>query len=159
MTFTRRQILTGGAAGVGLAVAGTIPSLGVARAAAPGGPATRPSHRDGPSGGRPFPPLADDPAGILALPAGFAYTIASRAGETDLSFGQGKTPDFHDGTAVVGTGRNRVTIIQNHEMTPYMSAFGVPHVPGTVYDPGAANASGCTVIITDGNGVPTAEWV
>ena len=44
--------------------------------------------------------------GILALPAGFSYTIASRAGETDLSFGQGKTPDFHDGTAVVGADRN-----------------------------------------------------
>jgi secreted PhoX family phosphatase len=155
MTFTRRQILTGGAAGVGLAVAGTVPGLGVANAAAP---ALHPSY-GGPSGGRPFPPLQDDPAGILALPAGFSYTIASRVGETDLSFGQGKTPDFHDGTAVVGSGRNAITIIQNHELTPNAVPFGVPHVAGTVYDPGAVNASGCTVLTTDGRGNRTGEWV
>jgi hypothetical protein len=40
-----------------------------------------------------------------------------------------------------------------------MSQFGVPHVAGTVYDPGAANASGCTVITTDRDGRHTAEWV
>ena len=96
MTLTRRQILTGGAAaGVGLAVAGTMPSLVVASAAAP---ASVPS-RGGPSDGRAFPELQDDPNGILAVPQGFAYTIASHAGQTDLSFGQGKTPGFHDGTA------------------------------------------------------------
>jgi secreted PhoX family phosphatase len=160
MTLTRRQILTGGAAaGVGLAVAGTLPSLGVTNAAAAG---SRPSHggsSGGSSGGRPFPPLQDDPAGILALPAGFSYKIASRAGQTDLSFGQGKTPDFHDGTAVVGTGKNSITIIQNHELTPFMATAGVPHVAGTVYDPGAANASGCTVLTTDAKGTRTGEWV
>ncbi len=155
MTLSRRQILTGGAAGVGLAVAGTLPSLGVVDAAAP---ASHPSNR-GPSGPRPFPPLQDDPAGILALPAGFSYTIASRVGETDLSFGQGKTPDFHDGTAVVGADRRGIAIIQNHELTPNAATFGVPHVAGTVYDPGSANASGCTVLTTDARGNRTGEWV
>jgi uncharacterized protein len=154
MTLTRRQILTGGAAaGVGLAVAGSVPSL--ANAAAP---AARPSRGNGSSGGRPFPPLQDDPNGILALPEGFSYTIASRVGETDLSFGQGKTPDFHDGTAVVDS-RRGITLIQNHELTPFMSTFGVPHVAGTVYDPGAVNASGCTVLTTDSRGNRTGEWV
>jgi hypothetical protein len=156
MTLTRRQILTGGAAGVGLAVAGTMPSLGVANAAAP---ASRPSHDDARSGGRPFPPLQDDPAGIVALPQGFSYAIASRAGETDLSFGQGKTPDLHDGTAVVDAGRRGITIIQNHELTPNAATFGVPHVAGTVYDPGSMNASGCTVLTTDSHGNRTGEWV
>ena len=157
MTLTRRQILTGGAAaGVGLAVAGTMPSLGAGHVAA--APASLPS-RGRPSDGRQFPPLQDDPHGILAVPEGFAYTIASRVGETDLSFGQGKTPDFHDGTAVVGADRKGFTLIQNHEMTPFMSQFGVPHVAGTVYDPGAVNASGCTVLTTDRNGNGTGEWV
>ena len=55
------------AAGVGLAVAGTMPSLGAGHVAA--APASLPS-RGRPSDGRPFPPLQDDPNGILALPAG-----------------------------------------------------------------------------------------
>jgi secreted PhoX family phosphatase len=146
-------MLTGGtAAGVGLTVAGVLPSLAESAAAAPKTDAHRP-------GGRPFPPLQDDPNGILALPAGFSYRIVTREGQTDLSFGQGKTPAFHDGTGVVAAGRNRLTIIQNHEMTPHMSTFGVPHIAGTVYDPGAVNASGCTVINADGDGKATAEWV
>jgi secreted PhoX family phosphatase len=115
---------------------------------------------DRPTGGA-FPPLQDDPNGILAVPQGFAYTIASRAGQTDLSFGQGKTPDFHDGTAVVGADRRTYTLIQNHEMgpNPSPSQFGVPHVAGTVYDAGAVNAGGCTVLTTDSRGNGTGEWV
>ena len=154
MTLSRRQILAGGTAGVGLTVAGTLPTLAEPAAA-------HESHRPGGGGsqGRPFPPLQDDPKGILALPAGFSYRIVTREGTSDLAFGQGKTPAYHDGTGVVDAGRNRLTIIQNHEMTPHMSAYGVPHIAGTVYDPGAPNAGGCTVISTDGNGRPLAEWV
>jgi uncharacterized protein len=153
MSVSRRQVLTGGAAaGVGLTVAGVLPSLAQPAAASP-------AHAGGPPAGRPFPPLQDDPNGILALPAGFSYTIVTREGTTDLSFGQGKTPAYHDGTGVVAASRNGLTIIQNHEMTPHMSTYGVPHIAGTVYDPGAANASGCTVITTDGDGRATGEWV
>src|SRR4051794_19486353 len=159
MTLSRRQILTGGAAaGVGLAVAGTLPSLGVVSAAGAAAPTSVPSH-SGSSGGRRFPPLEDDPAGIIALPRGFSYSIASRVGDTDLSFGQGKTPDFHDGTAVVGADRRGIVLIQNHELTPNAVAFGVPHIAGTVYDPGSVNASGCTVLTTDARGKRTGEWV
>jgi secreted PhoX family phosphatase len=150
MAMNRRQILTGGTAGVGLAVAGVLPSLAESTPAAAHG--SRP-------GGQPFPPLQDDPAGILALPAGFSYRIVTREGVTDLAAGQGKTPAYHDGTGVVDATGGQLTIIQNHEMTPHMSTFGVPHVAGTVYDPGAANASGCTVITTDTNLRRTAEWV
>jgi secreted PhoX family phosphatase len=161
MTFTRRQILGGGAAGVGLAVTGLVPSLGggVAAAAVPSALTARGGAGGAGATGRPFPPLQDDPNGILALPPGFTYTIASRAGLTDLSFGQGKTPDFHDGTAVVDVNKNGYTLIQNHELNPNAAAFGVPHVAGTVYDPGARNASGCTVLVTDKAGNRTAEWV
>ena len=157
MAISRRQVLTGGsAAGVGLTVAGVLPSLTESAAASPEGDA---HHPGGSSGGRPFPPLQDDPNGILALPTGFSYKIVTREGQTDMSFGQGKTPAFHDGTGVVGANRKGLTIIQNHELTPNQAAVGVPHIAGTVYDPGAVNAGGCTVITTDGNGTPTAEWV
>jgi secreted PhoX family phosphatase len=158
MSISRRQVLAGGAAGVGLAVAGSLPGLGVAHAA----PSALPSSLRwgvGASGGRPFPPLEDDPAGIVALPAGFSYVIVSRAGETDLSFGQGKTPDLHDGTAVVSVDKRGIGLIQNHEITPNAVTFGVPHIAGTVYDAGALNAGGCTVLGTDSRGNRLGEVV
>ncbi|MFI5914073.1 alkaline phosphatase PhoX [Dactylosporangium sp. NPDC051541] len=154
MTISRRQVLTGGAAaGVGLTVAGALPTLAEPAAAA------STASENKPATGRPFPPLVDDPNGILALPTGFSYTIVTREGQTDLSEGQGKTPAYHDGTGVVGSDRNGLTLIQNHEMTPHMSQYGVPHIEGTVYDPGAQNASGCTIITTDRSGKAREEWV
>src|SRR6185369_12832594 len=107
MSISRRQVLTAGSAGVGLAVAGVLPSLSEAAAAAE--PTGHGPGNGRPSRGRPFPPLEDDPNGILALPAGFSYRIVTREGVTDLSFGQGKTPAFHDGTGVVAASRNRLT--------------------------------------------------
>jgi uncharacterized protein len=80
---------------------------------------------------RPFPPLVDDPEGILALPPGFAYEIVTYAGRTQLSDGEGPTPSNHDGTAVFDARRGRLRLIQNHEL-PAGSTLGVPHVPGTV---------------------------
>src|ERR1700754_2268835 len=157
MSVTRRQVLAAGSAGVGLSVAGILPSLAEPAAASPNNDSRW--SNGGSSAGRPFPPLVDDPDGILALPAGFSYSIVTREGVTELSFDQGKTPAFHDGTGVVAAGADKLTLIQNHEMTPHMSTFGVPHIPGTVYDAGAVNASGCTVIRTTGSGRPIAEWV
>ncbi|MDG6103127.1 DUF839 domain-containing protein [Dactylosporangium aurantiacum] len=156
MSVSRRQILSGGAAaGVGLTVAGVLPTLADPAAAHEGNrPGGGPS-----SGGRPFPPLKDDPNGILALPEGFSYTIVTREGSTQMSGGQGPTPAYHDGTGVVADGHNKLTLIQNHELTPHQSVYGVPHIAGTVYDPGAPNAGGCTVITTDGLGRRTGEWV
>ncbi len=103
MAVSRRQLLAGGAAGVGLAVAGTVPTLGITAAEAKSGA--------GPGGSRPFPPLVDDPDGILALPDGFRYRIVARAGETDLDGGVGKTPGrqdqlFFDGEFSEFTGPN-----------------------------------------------------
>ncbi|GGQ74964.1 alkaline phosphatase PhoX [Couchioplanes azureus] len=150
MPTSRRTFLTGGtAAGVGLAVAGAVPSLAQA---APGR-----GHR--PAGSRvPFPPLVDDPDGILALPAGFRYAVVTRTGVTRLDRGQGLTPASHDGMAVYPAGHGRYTLIQNHEIHPG-AEFGVPHVKGTVYDPGAVDAGGCTVIRTDRAGRNLGEFV
>ena len=156
MTVTRRQLLgTGAAAGMGLAIGGTLAPAGAASAAsAPG---------SGWSGGRrarPFPPLVDDPAGLLALPEGFSYTIVSRAGETLLDDGAGPTPGRQDGTGVFrGPGGRGLSIISNHEIGPYSSPFTVPPVPGTVYDPGAIPGGGVTIVSTDRSGRRRGERV
>ncbi len=153
MGVSRRQVLATGAAGVGLAVAGSIPTLSAAQASSAHG-----GKPAGSGGGRPFPPLVDDPAGILALPEGFSYRIAARAGDTELDGGLGKTPGRQDGTGVFQSGGNW-RLIQNHEITPYSSPFTVPHVEGTVYDPGAPNSGGCTVVDVDRHGTRRGEWV
>ena len=127
MSVDRRSVLRGaavGAAGVGFATVGTVPSLAEAT---PG-----PRHSPYPTH-KPFPPLLDDPAGVLALPPGFKYKIVTQAGETKLVTGQ-PTPSLHDGTAVFDAGRNKYLMIQNHEIDAERRV-GVPHVEGTVYDP------------------------
>jgi secreted PhoX family phosphatase len=148
---SRRNFLAGGAAaGVGIAVAGGFPSLAQAHPSRPG--------PVGGTGRKPFPPLVEDPAGILALPKGFRYTIVTRTGVTRLDRAQGLTPSDHDGMAVYDAGHGRYTLIQNHEIDPG-AEFGVPHVKGTVYDPGAVDAGGCTVIRTDRAGRNLGEFV
>lgn len=155
MSTTRRSLLATGAAGVGLAVAGAVPALAEAtpgrgrggRGATGGAPASR----------TPFPPLKDDPNGILALAAGFSYSIITTAGETMLDGGQGVTPGSHDGMAVLRAPRGRYRLIQNHEVKGG-EEDPVPLVEGTVYDPGAL-AGGCTVITTDTKGTNHGEFV
>ncbi|WP_066374075.1 alkaline phosphatase PhoX [Herbidospora mongoliensis] len=150
MSLSRRRLL--GSTAVGLAVGGVLPSLATtpASAASSTGTAGRPL--------RPFPPLKDDPNGILALPEGFSYKIVTREGVTDMSFGQGKTPGLHDGAGVVSSKHAGFAIILNHELGPG-SANGVPLVPGTVYDPGAPLAGGCTVVNTGPDGGFLSQWV
>ena len=66
MSLARRSVLTGSAAGVGLVVAGAVPSLAE--------PSPEPRrHGAGTPHHRPFPPLVDDPNGLLALPPEFSY--------------------------------------------------------------------------------------
>ena len=104
----------------------------------------------------PFPPLVDDPRGILALPPEFSYKVMTRTGETKLETGE-PCPSSHDGTAVFGRGRRQYLIL-NHECDAG-DAFGVPHIAGTVYDPGATGGGGCTVIRTDGKGSNLGQFV
>lgn len=100
-----------------------------------------------------------DLKGLLALPAGFSYRIVTRTGETALDDRVGKTPGAHDGTHAFAAAKGRTKLIQNHELTSYQNEFGVPHVRGTVYDQGADNAGGCTVIETDSQGRNLGEHV
>jgi secreted PhoX family phosphatase len=147
MPISRRAILTGSASGVGLAVAGAVPSLAATK---PGSAVTSRAHR-------PFGPLVDDPAGLLALPAGFEYGVVTYAGRTTVK-GGAPTPSNHDGTAVFDVRGGRLRLIQNHELGAG-SALGVPHVAGTVYDESAIAAGGCTVIETDRRGRNLGEHV
>ncbi len=150
MPTSRRSVLTGGAATVGIAVTGSVPSLAHAS------PVRRPRGASAPRA--PFPPLVDDPDGILALPEGFRYSIVTETGVTTLDDGQGLTPADHDGMAAFRGSRGRYVLIQNHEIDPG-AEHGVPHVDGTVYDPGATDAGGCTVISTDRRGRNLGEFV
>lgn len=149
-----RRLMIGGAAGVGLAIAGTLPGA-LPAAAAP----NEAARNRNPRPSRPFPPLEDDPNGLLALPAGFSYRDVTRTGVTALNDQAGKTPGAHDGTHVFRAGRNRLRLIQNHELRANGSEFGVPHIRGTVYDPGAVNGGGCTIIETDLEARSKGEWV
>jgi secreted PhoX family phosphatase len=140
-----------GAAGVGFTAVGAVPTLAEAAPAARSGHPPFPQHR-------PFPPLLDDPLGLLALPAGFKYRVVTRAGETTLKSGQ-PTPTLHDGTAAFdGSRHGTYTLIQNHEIGA-ADPLGVPPIEGTVYDSGVGAAGGCTVISVDRDGKNLGEWV
>lgn len=105
-----------------------------------------------------YGPLVDDPAGVLALPAGFAYTIVSQAGKTRLDTGE-FTAGKHDGTGAFAGRGGGTALVNNHEIggPPAEAEFPVPHLDGLVYDPGSAG--GCTVIETDRDGGRQREFV
>ncbi len=101
----RRTLLRrSAAAGLGIAFAGSLDALaGVPSAAA----ATTRAARG-------YGPLVPDPAGLLALPEGFAYRVVAQAGVTRLESGE-PTPDDADGTASFPSGSG-FTLVNNHEI-------------------------------------------
>ena len=100
MTFrlTRRSFALGSAAFAGLAVAcapGRLGSIAEARG---------------------YGPLVADPAGVLDLPAGFAYRIISRVGDAmDDGF---RVPDNADGMGAFRLDARRMALVRNHELRP-----------------------------------------
>jgi uncharacterized protein len=107
-----------------------------------------------------YGPLVDDPAGRLALPAGFRYEIVTHAGVTTLDTGE-PTPRNHDGTGAFRSRRGGTVLVNNHEIRePYAAnplGLPVPHLDGYTYDPGAAG--GCTVVEVDRRGKRIGEHV
>jgi secreted PhoX family phosphatase len=143
-SLSRRDLLrTGAVGGLGIVIAGSLEAIAGPAAAQP---ACRP-----PVG---YGPLVPDPAGLLALPAGFSYKIVSESGTTMLETGQ-PTPSDPDGTACF-RGRNGFVLVNNHEVgggEPHR----VPPLPGLTYDPGAGG--GTTNIEVDRHGTRLREYV
>jgi secreted PhoX family phosphatase len=163
--FTRRDFVQRSAiAGAGVALAGAVDVL----ATAPGALAARPVAADQEDGGprhQPalgYGPLFEDPAGVLALPAGFSYRVVTRTGVTTLVSGE-PTPSNHDGTATFEGERGATLLVNNHEIRGPRANWPhpVPLAEDLVYDPAAAG--GCTVVEVprhwDKHGAPVTEWV
>ena len=131
--LTRRTFLSGGAStGLGIALSGSVGSVFGAS------PARGATSGTGPDGEVGYGPLISDPAGLLALPAGFSYTVVARAGVTSLDSGEA-TPSRTDGTACfVRHGGNGSVLVVNHEIAAQPTAIGVPHLDGLTYDEGRA---------------------
>ncbi|OEJ96757.1 alkaline phosphatase PhoX [Streptomyces thermolilacinus] len=146
MPLSRREFA---ATGTALALTGTVGAL----ATAPGAIAA-PEVR---GGGRGYGPLLEDPAGLLALPAGFSYRVLTHGGVTRLESGE-FTPERHDGTAAFPGPRGTTLLVNNHELKGPRAKWQhpVPLTDGLVYDPAAAG--GCTVVEVHRDG-RTAEWV
>jgi len=142
--MTRRQMLgRSSAVGLGIAFAGSIEAIA--------GPGTALAATPAPNG---YGPLVPDPAGLLALPRGFSYTIVARAGETMTEDGV-PTPSDADGTAAFARVGGS-TLVNNHEIGD-VETYGVPSVDGLTYD---ANArGGTTTIEVDKDGNRIREYV
>lgn len=139
MALTRRELITRGAVGAGVLAVGNISSLfssPVAFAAA--------------GVGDPLP----DPAGILDLPAGFSYSIVSRAG-SPLP-GGGTTPGRHDGTGTFRAPLGGTRLVQNHE-NGTSAANPAIAVPELTYD--IAALGGTTTLTLDHHDQPVDEYV
>lgn len=140
--LSRRNLLRLGTAGaLGIAFAGSIEAIAGTAVAAPRTAAG-------------YGPLVADPAGLLALPAGFSYTVVAQAGKTLLESGQ-PTPSDADGTASFPSHRG-ATLVNNHEING-TEPYAVPRISGLVYDQGAGG--GTTNIDVDRQGRRLREYV
>ena len=106
--LSRRGMLTRSAAGLGIALSGSVSGL-FGTAASPAVAKPTPS-------GAGYGPLVDDPAGKLSLPEGFEYKLVAESGVTQLESGE-PTPSDPDGTAafVRHGGSGSVLVMQPRE--------------------------------------------
>jgi secreted PhoX family phosphatase len=124
--LSRRGMLSRSAAGLGIALSGSVSGLF-------GTIASPAVARSGRHGGVGYGPLVDDPAGLLSLPEGFEYKIVAQSGVTKLETGE-PTPSDPDGTAsFVRHGGNGSVLVNNHEVSG-SEPYPVPRIPGFVYD-------------------------
>ncbi|MFE5632363.1 alkaline phosphatase PhoX [Streptomyces sp. NPDC056470] len=149
------------AAGAGLVLTGSVAALATAPEALATADDRLDDHDDlAASGDRHrlgYGPLVEDPAGVLALPAGFTYRVITHSGVTKLESGE-FTPQKHDGTATFAGPRGTTLLVNNHELKGKRSGWKhpVPLTEGLVYDPAASG--GCTVVEVHRDGT-VAEWV
>ena len=114
--LSRRSFLGRGAAtGLGIALTGSIGSVFGAS------PARGDTAADSVPG---YGPPVPDPAGLLALPAGFSYKLLAKSNVTRLDSGEA-TPDSADGTACfVRHGGNGSVLVVNHENNSRSTRLG-----------------------------------
>jgi len=142
--LSRRTVLSRSAAGLGIALTGSLNGLFGTSASAAGRRVAG------------YGPLVDDPAGLLSLPEGFSYTVVAQSGVTRLESGE-PTPGDPDGTAAfVRHGGNGSVLVNNHEISA-SDPNPVPLTPGFVYDP--AFGGGTTNIEVDKDGNRVREYV
>jgi secreted PhoX family phosphatase len=142
--LSRRTVLSRSAAGLGIALTGSLNGLFGTTASAAGPRSAG------------YGPLIADPNGLLALPEGFRYTVVAQSGVTRLETGE-PTPGDPDGTAAfVRHGGNGSVLVNNHEISG-SDPNPVPRIPGFVYDP--AQGGGTTNIEVDKDGNRVREYV
>ncbi|GAA0615609.1 DUF839 domain-containing protein [Kribbella sandramycini] len=142
--LSRRQFVgTAAAAGVTVAVAGSVEALYTAQPAL---------GTSGPKIG--YGPLLKDPDGMLDLPRGFRYEILSREG-TVRADGL-KTPSRFDGMGAFPDRHGGSRLVRNHECSP-TSTIKVVAPPERTYDPGAAG--GTSTLVVDRQLNSTKEYV
>ena len=144
MSLSRRDFLSRASAlTAGVAITGSATSLFTATAA------TAANAADPGYG-----PLVPDPAGVLALPRGFEYTVVSRAGDP-LSAGTGKVPGKQDGTGAFATAGG-VLLVVNHEQSPG-AMYPATASADLTYDPAAVG--GTTTLLVDEENVRQRVYV
>jgi len=138
ISVSRREFIGGSAAtGIGFAFAGSGSLDAFARPVAPS-----PRTASG------YGPLVNDPAGLLALPAGFSYTVLAKTGVTRTR--DGLYPSDPDGMGVFLRSRGGSILVTNHENTRN-EPHHVPAVSGLTYDPGAIGGTSTLVVDEDGS--------
>ncbi len=95
-----------------------------------------------------YGPLVPDPAGLLALPAGFSYRVLAQTGVTTTE--DGPYPSDPDGMGVFRRRQGGSILVTNHENTRN-EPHHVPDVEGLTYDPGAIGGTSTLVVDEDGN--------
>jgi secreted PhoX family phosphatase len=155
-SVSRRSFLNrSAAAGVGIALVGSLDTV-FGSEAAQAAPNSSGYAARGNSSQVGYGPLIADPKGLLALPAGFTYTIVAQSGVTRLESGE-LTPSDPDGTAsFVRHGGNGSVLVSNHEIGGD-EPFPVPHLDGYVYDDRANG--GTTNIEVDKDGKRVRQYV
>jgi secreted PhoX family phosphatase len=95
-----------------------------------------------------YGPLSPDPAGLIDLPAGFAYRVISTLG--DPMTDGGTVPDRADGMGCFDLGGGKLALVRNHELQPQHDGGGAQ---GLAYDTVARSLiplpGGTTTLVLD----------
>jgi secreted PhoX family phosphatase len=131
--ISRRDLLKGSAAaGVGLFAAGFVDGIRFAIPAV--------AQADG------YGTLLPDPAGLLDLPADFAYQVVTQAGRPLAGQPSGMVPGRPDGTASFPGPASGAYLVNNHEQGG-SAPFPAVAAANLTYDPGATG--GTTTLLVD----------